>query len=97
MGNIIYNGVTYKTQLDMCRALDVNYKTYIQRKHNGYSLDECINGKKKNKRNNKITYKGITYESEAAMCRALGINYKIYKSRKAHGQSFEQCIYKNFI
>ena len=88
-----YNGVLYQSESEMCKALGISYKTYTKRKYKGWTLEQCINGRKIDRTHaHAITYNGVVYQSETKMCKALGINRRTYNSRKNKGWTLDECI-----
>ena len=40
-------GVEYKTMKSMCNAVGIKYSVFLSRKHLGWTLEECLYGRKK--------------------------------------------------
>ena len=43
---VIYDhkGNKFKSITEMCRHWNIHYQTYVDRKHRGWSLEECLEG-----------------------------------------------------
>lgn len=44
--SVTFEGVTYPSRNALCRAYNVNSLTFLQRKKRGWTLEECVYGKK---------------------------------------------------
>ena len=80
---------------DLCNFYGVKPNTFYQRKHRGFTLEECIFGRKKKVKIPKtrcIDHLGNCFKSEREMCRSHNVVYRTYFSRKRKGWSLENCL-----
>lgn len=77
---IKYNGLTYKSQVELAKAFNVNYNTFRTRLYQGYTVDEALSDRESFKRlRNKdkiIGIDGKTFNNVTDFMHFYGINKK---------------------
>lgn len=86
MTTIFFEGKEYPSYAELCRVKNLSYKTFSTRREKGYTLKECIYGRKP------IKYKGKSYRNERELCKKQGVNYSTFAKRKQNGYTLEECI-----
>lgn len=91
-----HKGNAYSSITEMCAAYHVNTFTYYQRRHRGWNLQECLEG-----RNSAMyaakkceDHTGKQYESIKAMCDAYGIYTSLFYKRLSRGYTLEEALTK---
>jgi len=93
--HIVFEGNSYSSISALCRAKKVSHGTFRKRKNKGWSIEECVYGRKKDRKNTKpIEFRGIIYPSYRDLCKKYNVEYAKFVSRKNVGKwSIEECIF----
>ena len=88
----VFNGVTYKSMLQCCQTLNVNYTymLFLKKKHK-ITSQEAIEHlvKKLRPKNVSITFRGITYENRYKLCNSYNVSFTtIYSYMKKYDVNF---------
>lgn len=92
---VIYKGVEYSSQKELCLAYNVSYHAFKKRKGKGWSIEECLTGipiKPESKKGKPVEYKGVTYNSYMEVCRVHKVNYLTFTNRIKRGNTVEASI-----
>jgi hypothetical protein len=69
---IDHKGNKFKSEKEMCKYWDVKYSVYRNRKHYGWTLEECLKG-----RTVVYDHLGNKFNREINMCKYWGVIYSI--------------------
>ena len=83
-----HKGKEYASVADMCRAYRVKTNTYYKRLERGYSIKECLLGRK----SRYYVYKRKYYKTLAEASRDLNVPYDLLVKRMKKGMSFKQAV-----
>lgn len=98
-----YKGQEFESYKQMAENYHLTYKTFLWRRKNNWSLEECLTGKTKHKSSVDISKRtdhlGRVYQSVEDLCKAWGVTLNNYHIRKSRGYSLEECLtgIKNII
>ncbi len=90
-------GVLYSSLARMCQAYKVDYNVFQQRKHNGFTLEECLKGRPRKKRNTQSNKRNEIRGKEQRMKKVTDHLGKEYKSITAMCAAYDvPCVnYQN--
>lgn len=97
MNVTFYNGKLYNSDKEMCEDLGVDYRRFINRRHEGFSLEEALEKSLKSS-GKKISLvvddKEVLFNSYKELCKYLGINYYRFIYRKGKDFPYSKIIYR---
>lgn len=83
-------GNHYDTFSDMCKHYDISRETFFIRRRKGWSTEECLLGKQKEKTIQ--DHKGNFYATKTEMCEAYGTTLKTFNANQKRGWSLEDSL-----
>ncbi len=86
-------GYRYKNLTEMCKLYNISAGTYKARLDNGYSLQECLEGRKTN--TPVEDHMGRMYANKSEMCKAYGVDLTTYQKKRKAGLSVKDSLKNN--
>lgn len=83
-----HKGNIFPTKKAMLAHYEVHYILFTNRTRKGWSLEECLTGKK----NSVYDHLGNAFKTEKELCSYHNVDRNIYQGCKKHGYSIEQCL-----
>lgn len=92
-----YKGREFESYKQMAVFYHVPYKTFLSRKKENWSLEECLTGKKTKRKSSvdaskRTDHLGRVYPTVEDMCEAWGVSVNNYDTRRHKGYSLEECL-----
>ena len=84
-------GKKYRSRRAMCKAYNINDKTFLDRITNGMSLEDALTLPNQNF-GGTIEFNGVTYNDEKEMCDEYNILHVTYLKRRQNGWSIESAL-----
>lgn len=86
-----YNGMQFNSIREMCEYHNVPYGIYMNRKHRGHTLKECLDSS--NIKQHTFIYKGEVRNSLKKLCKELDISYDtVLHYRKTKNLTIEEAV-----
>lgn len=92
MKSIEYNGRTFKSVRKFCDVFHIDYKTTMQRINRGWSVNDCIIGKRKHGNYSVSDHNGYKYPSVIAMCRAYNVEYDYFCEQRRNNRKLSEIL-----
>jgi len=89
---IKYEGITYTSEVELCKAYEADYNLYQTRKRRGLPTNECLQKGRITLRGKSITYKGHHYKNMVELCNKNNKNYNTFLRERNEGLSVEESI-----
>jgi len=89
-----HEGKEFASQNEMCEHWGVKLNTFQDRKRKGWSLEECLVGRKtcKKKIKNIKDHKGNKFINEREMCEHWVVKYATFRQRLNYGHTLEDAL-----
>jgi hypothetical protein len=98
---INFKNKSFNSIKELCDYYELKYDTFMKRQNRGWTLEECILGRKtkqkpkimdKTKRKSGIEYEGKFYKSQKDLCDTYGISFNTFRSRYHRGLTLDECL-----
>lgn len=91
---IVFGRKRYSSIKELCDEHGVNYCTFYYRKNKGWTMKECLFGKKSlSIKSFGIKFEGIRYSSYSELCKKYNVNYTTFMARRKKGWDIEECVF----
>ena len=87
--SITFDGKTYNSITDLCKAYNINYSTFYKRRKFGYSIKECLRQKRDV---GTVVCNNVDYATIKSFSKAVGISESAVRKRLNQGYSPEDIM-----
>lgn len=95
---VVFQGITYPSERDMCRKFGVCNNVFRQRYHrNGWALEEALEVCERKQSRHEVRPFGKRFKSISEAARFYGLNPASVKSRLHYGWSLEDALSKDLL